>query len=177
MPDQTIPSSLPDAPAPYVLGEAAGDKLVLFDQLFTLLTTARQTEGQFDSFITEGRPGRPVPPHFHALTQETFFVMEGAIRLWTDDRNGRRETRILEAGEFGYVPKGTIHSYRIERTAKILGVTSGGFSDFFRAVGRPTSTPGIHEPADFHIPSFEVMGAEGARHDVNFVAGYELFDE
>jgi len=177
MSDQTIPSELPDAAAPYFLGEAAGDKLVLFDQLFTLLTTSRQTDGQFDAFVSEGRPGQPVPPHFHALTHETFFVQEGAVRLWLDDQKGYRATRILEAGEFGYVPKNTIHSYKIERTARILGVTSGGFTDFFRAVGRPTATPGIPEPSAFHIPSFEVMGAEGARHDVNFVPGYELFDD
>lgn len=169
-------SALPTQPAPYFLGAAEGDKLVMFDQLFTLLVTAAQTEREFDSFLTEGRPGQAVPAHFHALTHETFFVIEGAIRLWVDDQNGHRETRILEAGDFGYVPKNTIHSYRIERTGKVFGVTSGGFSDFFRAVGRPTDTAGIPEPADFHIPDFAVMAAEGARHDVNFVAGYELFD-
>lgn len=169
-------SALPAQPAPYFLGAAEGDKLVMFDQLFTLLVTAAQTEREFDSFLTEGRPGQAVPAHFHALTHETFFVIEGAIRLWVDDQNGHRETRILEAGDFGYVPKNTIHSYRIERTGKVFGVTSGGFSDFFRAVGRPTGTAGIPEPADYFIPDFATMAAEGARHDVNFVAGYELFD-
>lgn len=169
-------SALPTQPAPYFLGAAEGDKLVMFDQLFTLLVTAAQTEREFDSFLTEGRPGQAVPAHFHALTHETFFVIEGAIRLWVDDQNGHRETRILEAGDFGYVPKNTIHSYRIERTGKVFGVTSGGFSDFFRAVGRPTDTAGIPEPADYFIPDFAMMAAEGARHDVNFVAGYELFD-
>lgn len=169
-------SALPDGPAPYFLGEADGDKIVLFDQLFTLLTTGVQTDREFDSFITEGRPGQAVPAHFHALTHETFFVMEGAIRLWVDDQNGRRETRILEAGDFGYVPKNTIHSYQIERTGKVFGVTSGGFTDFFRAVGRATDKAGIPAEQEFHIPDFQVMGAEGARHDVNFVPGYELFD-
>ena len=167
---------LPAEPSPYFLGEGDGDKLVLFDQLFTLLTTSPQTNGEFDAFVTEGRPGQPVPPHFHALTHETFFVLEGAIRLWVDDQNGFRETRILEAGEFGFVPKDTIHSYRIERPGKVFGVTSGGFSDFFRAVARPTDQAGIPDPPQFHIPPFEKMASEGARHDVNFVAGYELFD-
>ncbi|MGF6824685.1 quercetin 2,3-dioxygenase [Microbacterium sp. ZKA21] len=171
-----VTSALPNVPAPYFLGEADGDKLVLFDQLFTLLTTGTQTDGQFDAFFNDGRPGQAVPPHFHALTHETFFVMEGAIRLWVDDQQGNRQTRILEAGEFGYVPKNTIHSYRIERTGRIFGITSAGFTDFFRAVGRPTAQAGIPEPADFHIPPLELLGAEGAKHDVNFVPGYELFD-
>lgn len=171
-----ITSHLPSAPNPYLLNDGEGDKLVLFDQLFTLLTTSPQTSGEFDAFLTEGRPGQAVPPHFHARTHETFFVMEGAIRLWVDDQHGNRETRILEAGGFGFVPKNTIHSYRIERTGKIFGVTSGGFSDFFRAIAKPTDKPGIPEPADFHIPPFELMAQQGAEHDVNFVAGYELFD-
>lgn len=177
MTEPTLPvSALPAGPNPYFLDDGTGDKLVLFDQLFTLLTTSPQTGGEFDAFLTEGRPGQAVPPHFHAKTHETFFVLEGAIRLWMDDRQGRRETRILEAGAFGYVPRDTIHSYRIERTGKIFGVTSGGFSDYFRAVARPTDKPGIPEPAEFHIPSFEEMARQGAQHDVNFVAGYELFD-
>ncbi|MEL7974815.1 quercetin 2,3-dioxygenase [Isoptericola sp. F-RaC21] len=169
-------SRLPAGPSPYFLGEAEGDKLVLFDQLFTLLTTSPQTSGQFDAFVTEGRPGQAVPAHFHRTTHETFFVLSGAIRLWVDDQAGGRETRILEEGGFGYVPRDTIHSYRIERTGKIFGVTSAGFTDFFRAVARPTDKAGIPEPAEFHIPSFDEMARQGAAHDVNFVAGYELFD-
>lgn len=171
-----IATALPAGPSPYFFNDGEGDKLVLFDQLFTLLATSPQTEGQFDSFITEGRPSQAVPPHFHAKTHETFFVLDGAIRLWMDDQNGNRETRILEAGGFGYVPKNTIHSYRIERTGRIFGVTSAGFTDFFRAVARPTDKAGIPEPTEFHIPPFEVMAAQGAQHDVNFVPGYELFD-
>lgn len=173
---ETIPSALPAAPTPYMLGSGDGDKLVLFDQLFTLLTTSTQTSGEFDAFLTEGRPGQAVPPHFHAKTHETFFVLEGAIRLWIDDQQGKRETRVLEAGAFGYVPRNTIHSYRIERTGKVFGVTSGGFTDFFRAIARPTDKPGVPEPADFHIPDFAFMAQKGAEHDVNFVDGYELFD-
>ncbi|MFK4759824.1 quercetin 2,3-dioxygenase [Microbacterium sp. ZW T5_45] len=177
MTDQnTAATALPAGPLPYFLADGEGDKLVLFDQLFTLLTTSPQTEGQFDAFLTEGRPGRPVPPHFHALTHETFFVLEGAIRLWVDDQQGFRETRIIEAGGFGYVPKNAIHSYRIEQTGKIFGITSAGFSDFFRAVARPTDVAGIPTPDAFHIPSPEFFQAQGAEHDVNFVDGYELFD-
>lgn len=169
-------SLLPASPAPYFLDEVQGDKLVVFDQLFTLVTTRAQTEDQFDAFFTDGNPGQPVPPHFHALTHETFFVVEGAIQLWIDDRAGFRETRILEAGGFGYVPKNCVHSYRIVKRGRIFGVTSGGFSDFFRAIGRPTDTAGIPGPGDMHIPSPEFMAQQGAIHDVNFVPGYELWD-
>ena len=170
------PSTLPTIGVPYLLDAAEGDRLVLFDQLFTLLSTSGQTEGQFDSFITEGRPGQAVPPHFHAATHETFFVLEGAIRLWMDDRNGRRETRILEPGGFGFVPKNVIHSYRIERAGKVFGVTSGGFTEFFRAVGRPTDVAGVPAPADVHVPEFAEFARQGALHDVHFVPDYELFD-
>lgn len=164
------------ADVPYFLRNGEGEKVVLFDQLFTLLVSGRLNEGQYDSFVSEGRPGRAVPPHFHARTYETFFVLDGAVRLWVDDQHGVRETRILEAGDFAFVPRNTIHSYQIEKTARLTGITSAGFFDFFRAVGGRTEKAGIPEPAEFHIPPFELFGAEGAKHDVNFVAGYELFD-
>jgi quercetin 2,3-dioxygenase len=173
---QPVPTLLPAGSTPYLLDEGEGDKLVLFDQLFTLLTTSPQTSGEFDAFLTEGRPGREVPPHYHAHTHETFFVLEGAIRLWVDDQQGNRESRVLEAGGFGFVPRMAIHSYRIERTAKVFGVTSGGFSDFFRAIARPTKEAGIPEPSDHHIPDFARMAQVGAENDVNFVHGYRLFD-
>jgi len=161
---------------PYFLRDGEGEKIVMFDQLFTQLVSGSVNDGQFDSFVSEGNPGRAVPAHFHAHTYETFFVLEGAVRLWVDDQHGLRETRILEPGDFAFVPKNTIHSYRIEKTARLTGITTAGFFDFFRAVGGPTDKAGIPAPPDFHIPPFELMGREGARHDVNFVESYELFD-
>ena len=170
------PESTPHTDIPYFLRNGEGEKIVMFDQLFTLLVSGAHNDGQYDSFVSEGRPGQAVPPHFHARTYETFFVLEGAVRLWLDDQNGFKETRILEPGDFGFVPKNTIHSYRIEKTARLTGITTAGFFDFFRAVGGPTDKAGIPEPSEFHIPPFALLGAEGARHDVNFVQGYELFD-
>jgi quercetin 2,3-dioxygenase len=161
---------------PYFLRNGEGEKIVMFDQLFTLLVSGAENDGQYDSFVSEGNPGQAVPPHFHARTYETFFVLDGAVRLWLDDRNGFRETRILEPGDFAFVPKNTIHSYRIEKSARLTGITTAGFFDFFRAVGGRTEKAGLPQPPDFHIPPFELMGREGARHDVNFVQGYELFD-
>lgn len=164
------------ADVPFFLSSGEGEKIVMFDQLFTLLVSGQRNEDQFDSFISEGRPGQAVPAHLHKRTYETFFVLDGSVRLWLDDTNGFRETRILEPGDFAFVPRNTIHSYRIEKTARLTGITSAGFFDFFRAVGGRTEKAGIPEPADFHIPPFELLGAEGARHDVHFVRGYELFD-
>ena len=176
MTDVENESTTPHTDIPYFLRDGEGEKIVMFDQLFTLLVSGHHSNGEFDSFASEGRPGQAVPPHFHARTYETFFVLDGTVRLWVDDKHGMRETQILEPGDFAFVPKNTIHSYRIEKTARLTGITSAGFFEFFRAVGDATDKAGIPEPADFHIPPFELMGREGARHDMNFVQGYELFD-
>lgn len=171
-----IASALPGAPAPYMLDEADGDKIVMFDQMFTLLTTNPETSGEFDAFFNDGPAGDPVPPHFHAKTHETFFVVSGAVQLWIDDRAGYRETRVLEAGGFGFVPRGAVHSYRMTKPSRVFGVTSGGFTDFFRAVGKPTDIAGAPAPDQIYIPDFALMAAKGAEHDVNFIDGFELWD-
>src|SRR3954470_870534 len=72
---------------PYFLRDGEGEKVVMFDQLFTLLVSGHHSNGEFDSFVSEGRPGQAVPPHFHARTYETFFVLDGAVRLWVDDKH------------------------------------------------------------------------------------------
>lgn len=167
-------TALPGAPKPYYLDAAGGDKLIVFDQLFTLLVEGAETEDQYDMFESIGHAGDPVPPHFHPHTHETFFVIEGAVRLWMDDRNGFLENRLLGPGEFGFVPAGVIHSYRLEATSRLVGTSSGGFTGFFREIGKLTSTPGIPTPENIHVPSFEQMAAAGATYGTTFLPEYSF---
>lgn len=173
---ESVTHALPESGSPYFVERGAGEKLVVFDQLFTHLVTGKQTDNQFEAFVTEGRPGRAVPPHFHSRTHEVFYVIEGAVRLWVDDRNGIHDTTLLRAGDFGFVPANVVHSYQVEQTARLFGITGGGFIEFFRGIGQPTTTSGIPEPENFFIPTFEQMQMAGAAHDVTFLPDFPLFD-
>ena len=73
--------------------------------------------------------------------------------------------KLLRAGDFGFVPANVVHSYQVEQTARLFGITGGGFIEFFRGIGQPTTTSGIPEPENFFIPTFEQMQMAGAAHD------------
>lgn len=171
------PSALPGFPTPYVLPNGGGDKFILFDQIFTLLVNGEESGGDFDVFLNEGHAGQHIPPHLHQETHETFLVAEGAVRLWMDDEKGFRFDRVLAAGEFGFVPKNVVHSYRMETTSRIIGTSSGGFSGFFADAGRATDNPAIPTPDEFHIVKPERMAELWAKYstvgrpDIDFDLG------
>ena len=54
---------LPGAPKPFVLGNGEGEKSLVFDQLFTVLLSADETEDQFGAFTMQGRKGDRIPAH------------------------------------------------------------------------------------------------------------------
>ncbi len=168
---------LPGAPNPFFLDKGEGEKSVVFDTLFTVLLTGDETEGQYDVFTTEGNAGDIIPAHIHPYTHEIFFVIDGAVHLWMDDEKGFKDDRVLQAGAFGYVPKGTIHAFRIESTARVLGVSTGGFARFFHAMGTPTTKPGIPQPSEFYAPSFDQMRAAGELYGTVFRPDYNFLDD
>ncbi|MGO2112327.1 MAG: quercetin 2,3-dioxygenase [Pseudoclavibacter sp.] len=177
MAEQSLPivsSNLPGTPFAYYLGRGHGDKYVVFDQLFTLLVEGAETDGQYDMFENIGHAGDAVPPHLHPRTHETFFVQEGACRLWMDDQNGNVTDRVLTAGEFGFVPANVIHSYRLEATSRLVGSSTGGFSGFFRAIGKATDTYAIPTPEQIHAPSIETMIAAGQEFGTTFLPDYSF---
>jgi mannose-6-phosphate isomerase-like protein (cupin superfamily) len=74
------------------------------------LATGASTNGQFGLYRWEMAATQSGPePHFHRTISESFFVLEGTIRLydgrdWIDGR----------PGDFLYVPEGGIHAFRNE---------------------------------------------------------------
>lgn len=72
------------------------------------LATGATTAGEFGLYrwVMTGEPSGP-DPHFHRTISESFYVLEGVVRLyhgltWTD----------ATAGDFLYVPTGGIHAFR-----------------------------------------------------------------
>ena len=57
---------LPAAPKPFILGNGEGEKSLVFDQLFSILLSADETDDQYGAFTMVGAQGRPHPGS-HAL--------------------------------------------------------------------------------------------------------------
>lgn len=53
------------------------------------------------------QPGSQVPPHYHAATDECYYLMDGALEVQVGAAAHR-----LGAGDFLHLPAGTVHGYR-----------------------------------------------------------------
>ncbi|WP_171166952.1 cupin domain-containing protein [Streptomyces sp. I05A-00742] len=106
-------------------------------------------------------------PHHHALSTETFYVLEGKVEFLLGD-----EMRSVSKGGLVVVPPGTRHAFGVADgvTAEMLVVMTPGVERFgyFRRLGRAArgeaafeSVLGDQDRYDVHFAESEV-GAEGA---------------
>lgn len=74
------------------------------------LATGATTGGLFGLYRYEMGAARSGPdPHFHKTMSESFYVLEGTLRL--HDGTGWRD---LGVGDFAHVPPGGVHGFRNE---------------------------------------------------------------
>src|SRR3954467_15705798 len=76
---------LPGKPKPYVLRRGEGEHAMLFGDLFTVLLSGDETENQFGIITADPPAGDVIPTHSHNETHETFYVLEGRVRLFYED--------------------------------------------------------------------------------------------
>jgi quercetin 2,3-dioxygenase len=161
---------LPGKPSPFVLQRGEGEHAMLFGDLFTVLLSGDETNGQFGVITSDCPTGDIIPTHSHNETHETFYVIEGKLRIFFVDAEGAKTSKLLLPGDFGYVPAGTPHAYQVEEAARILGVMSGGFERFFQHMGTPTDHGTKDQPP--FIPDFPRMQAAAQQHNMQFMPGH-----
>ncbi len=87
-----------------------------------------ETDGMLDYFeIRVGYLEGP-PLHVHSVQHETFHVLEGELTVKVGD-----ELVEAKAGDFLFIPKGTVHTYvnlKHERARAVGNLTPGGFDKF-----------------------------------------------
>ena len=166
-------SPLPGEPAPFFLGRDEGEHAHLFDSLVTVKLSAEETQGQFGVFTLEAPRGDTIPAHSHDDVHEIFYVESGLIRVWIRATDGEVLERQLAPGDFGYVPAGLAHTFRVEEhDTRIVGVCTGGFERFFAAAGRPADSPEL--PAPPYVPPMEQLMDAGEAFDNRFLPHLRL---
>ncbi len=161
---------LPGEPKPYVLRRGEGETAMLFRDLFTVLLSGDETENQFGIITADSPAGDVIPTHSHNATHETFYVIEGKVKLFYEDAEGQKQSSLLAPGDFGYVPAGFAHAYQIVEDARMMGTLSGGFERFFQHMGTPTDHATKDQPP--FIPDFPRMGAAAQQHNMQFMPDY-----
>ncbi|MGW1786072.1 quercetin 2,3-dioxygenase [Streptomyces sp. NPDC002143] len=153
--------SLPGKPVPFFLEAGEGERAHLFDSLITVLLSKDETDGQFGVFTFAAPKGEAIPTHSHADVHETFYILSGKTRVWIQDAQGEQHEKVLKTGDFGFVPAGCLHTFRVEAdNTRIMGTSSGGFERFFAASG--TRTDSLEVPQPPYLPSQEQL-ARAAR--------------
>ena len=165
---------LPGKPVPYVLRRGEGEHAMLFGDLFTVLLSGDETDGQFGVITSDCPSGDIIPTHSHDETHETFYILDGKVRLFFTDAEGSKTTRLLTPGDFAFVPAGTPHAYRVEDAARIMGTMTGGFERFFQHMGTLTDHNTRDQPP--FIPDFPRMQAAAQQHNMQFMQGFEWPD-
>ena len=137
----------------------AGDKAALnvLGMPLTMLCEAKETGGAWSLFEEEVPLGMGPPPHRHDW-DEAYYILEGEVDFEIDGWPVRSR-----AGDFNYLPKGTIHGFKgaSAASAKVLIFAAPAHgSEFFQELNEEVRS--LPEDAS-KIPEI------GERHGIHFM--------
>src|SRR4051812_641187 len=136
-----------------------GEALWFNNDLLTFKATGAQTAGAYLLVEELARQGKVTPLHIHPHETETFYVVEGELRMHIEG-----EERTVAAGGFVSVPPGVRHAYmvtsEVARTLLLITPGAGAMETFFREAGEPAADRMLPPPAPLDL---ERIGAAAAR--------------
>jgi quercetin dioxygenase-like cupin family protein len=121
---------MPDGPAPFAVGPGEGGTVQgPAGGPLTFKARGEQTNGALTLFENVIAPGDGPPLHTHADEDESWYVLEGALRFRLGDEIASAPER-----SFVFVPRGTQHCFQNvgEHSARIIVMfTPSGMERFF----------------------------------------------
>lgn len=109
----TIPTfnTPPDFRTTYIIDQHEGEALSIpgTKTLARIVASSKQTDGALAVFLFNGVMGDPAGFHYHKEAYDYFLVTKGKLKLWAGDN-----CRILEAGDFAYVPPVCLPAYHLQ---------------------------------------------------------------
>jgi quercetin 2,3-dioxygenase len=163
--ERTPVTTLPGEPVPYVIEAGSGRAHLLLGEVAHALVGAEESAGAMSVMALDGpKAERPIPLHYHDREFEFFYCLRGAVQLWADD-----ESRVLQPGDFGYVPPGTLHAYQLRgHYSTFVGpVVPGGWDRFFDLTGEPYPNAGFPQGPK-GPPPFEKFGRAEAEFKMKY---------
>ena len=91
--------------------------------LFHFLAGGEQTSNSFSLIYIEVHKGNEPPAHTHQREDESYYILEGAIRFWVGDK-----VIDAKAGDFIHLPKGIPHKFELqsECVKELMWMTPSG---------------------------------------------------
>jgi len=107
--------------------------------LMTFLAKGSETNGRFALMECHTKRGNEPPPHVHEREHELYFVLEGTMRFYCEDK-----TLDVGAGEVVFLPQGKAHAFictsDLVRTlifVQAIGQDGVSLDSYFLAMGEP----------------------------------------
>ena len=129
---QTIPTA-------YSCEANVDSTIAYMGSLMTFLAKGSETSGRFALMAYHTKPGNEPPPHVHEWEHELYFVLEGTMRLYCEDK-------ILDigAGDVVFLPQGKPHAFTCTSNVFVqaTGKHAVGLDSYFLAMGEPATSIG-----------------------------------
>ena len=105
-----------------------------------------ETGNAFSQLVMDEPRGSGTPLHVHHNEDETFYIVEGQVTMFGDERID------LEAGDYFFVPRGVVHAYlvRSERARMLVTISPSGSEQLFVSLGVPVTS--AEPPTDTVMP-------------------------
>jgi len=150
-----------------IRADGEGDAIWFNNDLFTFKATSEETGSAFTLFEERSQRGKVTPLHLHPNADETFWVIDGEIRVYVDGAE-----RTVEQGGVASVPRRMPHALMVtSELACILTIVTPGCKElemFFREVGEPATQRTI--PPSAPLP-MERLRAAAMRHGSVVILG------
>ena len=153
-----------------------GATFAYMGSLMTFLAKGSETGGRFALMEYHTKPGNEPPPHVHEREHELYFVLEGTMRFYCDDK-------ILDvgAGEVVFLPQGKAHAFTCTSDAvrtlifvQATGKDAVGLDSYFLAMGQPATSMVLPESAvTYAVADPEHAIRVGASHGIRILSPSE----
>ena len=130
---------------PVATHSGEGEARWWFGSLAEIKLTGEQTGGTLSIVEVTEAPGAEAPLHVHERDDETFWILDGDIRIEVGD------TVIdLSAGDVAFGPRGVPHRYTVgDAGCRMLFIlTPGGFEELVRGMSDPAQRRTLPPAAD-----------------------------
>jgi quercetin dioxygenase-like cupin family protein len=134
--------------------------------LSQLRVSGEQTGGAFALADHLAQRGNASPVHVHGRDDETFFVLDGELRVFAGE-----EEHTAGPGTVAVLPRRLRHAYVVtSSTARFLTLhTPAGFEQFAAEVGEPARALTL-PPSPAGPPDFAALAQAAARHQITILA-------
>jgi quercetin dioxygenase-like cupin family protein len=128
--------------------------------------SGEQTGGAFAVADHLARRGNASPVHVHDRDDETFFVLDGELRVFAGEQE-----HTAGPGTVAVLPRRLRHAYVVtSATARFLTLhTPAGFEQFAAEAGEPALTLTL-PPLPAGPPDFAALAQAAARHHITIMA-------